>query len=781
MAEYIKQSDLVEQHNQDTTEYSVYVARKRVIPDIRDGLKSVHRRIIYAMYHDLHKTPDATRTKTNRIIGEVMGLYHPHGDAAIKDSMKAMSNWFECKIPYLDPFGNWGDPTGTSAAAGRYTESRLSAYSYDFIIGDLKDTKNAVDWEPNYSEEIYEPVYLPASVPNLLINGVYGIGSGIMTSIPNHNVNEVIDATINLIHNPDAEVVLIPDTCMPTQIINTDWKSICNTGRGQYKVRAIVNIIEYQKRPALQVVSVPDLVFFKSIQENIEKLHESKKLPQIDKILDISEEGKMEIIILLNKDSDPNYVRDFLYASTLLEKSNGVNFEVLVGDVPRLLSYKEYLLYFIEYRKMTKFRLYCNRLKDAKTKFHRMELFIKVLESGKIDSIITKIRKQKGREDRELMEFLIKLLNITDAQARFLINVKISDLTLGNLQKFKQQRDAYYAEMDKCFNVLNDQNKVIEEIISELEECKRRYGKPRMAKLISQEEAKNIPQGQFQIVITNENNIRKYEVGANITGLGKESPISVFTADNNDSVLIFSSMGKVFKLPIAVIPFSLMDIRKLSKNLTSDIVSIILESSLKAFAENKHNFVYTLSNNGYIKRMSCGDFISTPPSGIVFAKLEQGDSIVDVAFCNMKLDIIVYSANKALRMKGGEPPLLMRSTKGNYSMKTKYEMIGMDCVYPNTTGMVAVTKNGYVNYIHITALPTAKRATAGNTVIKLNKTDSIAYISVCNENDILRVFYPGGVSDVKISDLVLGTSVSTGKKLFKEVTKAEVIKNENAE
>ena len=774
MKEKIVPVNLVEQHNRDTIEYSTYVALKRTIPDLRDGLKTVHRRILHTMFHDLHKTPSSNYTKTARVVGAAMGLYHPHGDTAIAESMKPMTNDFECKVPYLDGTGTWGDPLGLPMAAQRYTETKLSEYAYDCILGELKETKNASDWELNYSGECKEPIYFPSIVPNLLINGAYGIASGLAVDIPRHNFAEVIDATIKLIKNPNTEIVLVPDNCMPTDIIDTDWKTICRTGRGKYRVRSKVDIVEYEKKPALRITSVPDMVFFDSIKADIDDMVMKNKLPQVDNIVDLSEDSNMLVYIVLKKGTDPNYVRDLLFSTTMLEKGRGVNFEVLVGDgigvpTPKLISYKEYLLDFIEFRKITKFRIYCNRVRDARTANHKMELYIKALESGEIDNIINMIRTRKTTNEEDYIEYLIKKLKVTDVQAKFLLSVDLKKLSPGYLNFYKQKRDEYLKDYNYCFDMLNNPKHIEEEIIQELLDRKAKYKAPRMSRFISKEEASNIPQGMFQVVITNNNNIRKYEVGANITGLGGDIPVSVFTANNIDSVLIFTTLGKVYKLPISVIPFNFIDIRKLIKNLTSDIVSIIMESALKEFAKSKNNFVYTISRNGYLKRMACDEFLNTPPSGIIFAKLEEGDGVIDVIFMNVALDLVVYSRNKALRIPGSSAPQLMRSTKGNYAMNSKYPMNGINCIYPDTTGIVAVTKNGFINRVSVDSLPQAKRAQSGQSIIGLHKDDEVLFMSCCKEGQTLNLYSGIACTSIPISDIEMTSGISKGKRLVKRI------------
>jgi DNA gyrase, A subunit len=782
MAETIRDTNVVEQHNEDMLLYSIYVARKRVIPDFRDGLKCVHRRILYAAYKDLRAVSHGSKVKTARLTGMVIGLYHPHGDQAVADAVKPMTNPFECKVPYINGQGGWGDPLGNPQSAQRYTELWISEYGLDCIISDLKESPNAVDWENNYSDNAIEPVYLPASVPNILINGAYGIATGLTVDVPRHNFNEVIDITIELMKNPKTKVVLIPDNCMPTDIIEvTKFDEICRTGKGKYKVRAKIDIVEYNKNPALHITSVPDLVFFDKVQEDIEKLVATKKLPQVVDIINESSgeswDYNMSIYIILRKGSDPNYVRSLLYSTTPLTKTRSVNFEVLQGDRPVLISYKDYLLSFIDFRRMTKFRMYCNRLRDSRTKFHKMELYIKALESGEIDNIYKMVRKLKGTDDKEYIEYLIKALKVTDVQAKYLLDIDFRKISKGYLDKYKADRDAAYKDSERYMKMVDDPKAIDKEIIEELLAAKKKYGRPRMSRVISADEAVDIPAGTFKIVITRDNRIKKMEPEANITGLSGGTPRCVIMADNRDNMLIFGALGKVFKLPVSIIPFDFLDIRLVLKNLTSDISSIIMESALKKFAENKNNFIYTLSKNGYIKRMDCVDFINIPVSGIIYSKLDDGDIIVDVLFMPVSMDFLVYSGGKALRLNGQEAPYQRRASKGNYSMNTRYPMNGIECIYPGATTLVAVTANGFMNSIPLSVFKTGKRMQAGSSVIKLGKGDEIVLITVCKDTDIINTYFNSNSNQVLVSDIPIGSSISKGTKMGGKVGRAEIVRS----
>lgn len=783
----IKDVEMVKQHNDDMLIYSIYVARKRVIPDYRDGLKAVHRRIIYDMYNDLHATN--SRVKTSRVAGDVIGKYHPHGDVAVSDAMKPMANDFESKVPYIEGQGSWGDPLGNPAAHPRYTECRLSQYTTDCIVASLKDTPNAVDWENNYSDTLLEPLYLPATVPNLLINGAYGIASGLSVDIPRHNFGEVIDVTIALMKNPKSKVVLIPDNCLPTQIYSpTGFDKICSTGRGKYKVRANIEVTEYKGRashhngkPALKITSVPDLVFFNKVREDIEALIVAKKLPQVvDMISESGEDERGYHIcewIILKKGADANYVKSVLYSATHLENGRGVNFEILKDSAPVLVSYKQYLLDFIEFRRINKFRIYCNNLKAEKTKFHRMELYIKALETGEIDNIYKKIRTFKGTDDPQYIEYLIKKLHVTDVQAKYLLDIDFRKISIGYLNKYKQIRDESMAQANYYLKMMGDAKAIDNEIIKEMLDAKAKYNKPRMSKLITPNQASIIPAGSFKVIITSGNFIKKIEPNAPINGLNGDSVRCAILADNRDNILIFGSLGKVFKIPVSMISFELTDIRFICKTLTSDIIDVVMESKLLEFGKNSHHFVYTLTKDGYIKRMDCTDFERIAVSGLVYTRLDDGDIVTSIMFGDDRMNFLVCSGNKVLRLDGKDAPYLRRSSKGNYSMKTMLPMRDMISIPSNATSIIVITKNGHVNRIALEAIKTAKRMQVGLNITKLNKTDSISYIFVCSSNDKINFHYSQSEGElIKVSDIPVMSTASTGTTMGKlGVTSSKVV------
>ena len=412
MPETIIQKDSLDLYREDMFRYGIETNRRRSVAEARDGLKLVQRRILDVMYMD---EPCATKyVKTAAVVGTAMKKSHPHGDSSIKDAIKPMVNAWEIGMPLIDTMSNFGSVQGKGAAAPRYTEIKLSDFCLDCVIGDLRKSKDVVDWVDTFDYRAKEPEYLPVGVPLLLINGTYGLGVGLRAEIPKHNIGEVIDATINLIKDPNAQVVLVPDHCMPCEIVEANWKKICNTGHGNYKVRGIIDI-ETNKNGDAQLVirSVPDRVYFDrgaaekgGVKYKILDMVKEGKLPQITSIVDHSEDSIMKIIISLKKGSDPNYVRDMIYKNTQMEGTYTVNFEVLNGIEPLRMSYKSYIQFFIDQRMVVKFRMYANRMQEANTRYHKIKSYVEVLESDMLDQILAVIKKQKEINDDNLVETL---------------------------------------------------------------------------------------------------------------------------------------------------------------------------------------------------------------------------------------------------------------------------------------------------------------------------------------------------------------------------------------
>ena len=780
MAEIIHEKEVLKQFQEDTVIYSIEVNRKRIVPDVRDGLKRVQRRILDSMYNQL--PCETSPVKTAEVVGNVIGRSHPHGDSSVADAIKTLSNWFDCKIPLIKSDTNMGSMQGDPAAHMRYTEVMLSDFSKECILADLKESKDIVDWTITYNNRSKEPEYLPVKVPLLLINGCTGIGIGMKTGIPKHNIGEVIDATLNLIKNPKAQVVLVPDQCMECDIVDTNWKSISNKGKGTFIVRARIDIETIKDYPYLIIKSTPDGVYFDKgnsskggVKYKILDMVKEGKLPQVLDIEEHSHDDQMRIGIKLRKGSDPNYVRDILYKSTQLQDTFQVNFEVLDGYTPIPLSYKAYLQLFIEQRKMTKFRLYCSLLQKYKTKYHEKEMFVKVMESGYMDEIISMIEKQTTTDDSKLIEFIVKKVKITDLQAKFIINSNLKRLSKAYLKSYKEDLKAYKEKVDLYEAKITNEDLLIQDIVDELKLYKEKYNQPRKCRIISKDSITHIPEGTFNIVVTENNYIKKLPITESITTYKGDNPKHVLeNLQNTESIILFSKQGKVYKMPIHKIPISEknstgQDIRILLKGLTSDIIAVLYEPHLKMAANDVvKTYIVVVTNNNCIKKLDIGDFLTVPPSGIIYTKLNDGDYVKEVAAIPDNLDIVLYSDRRALRCPMEKIPNYRRSTLGVSAMALKSgEVIdGMSIIYPNTTDIVVVTQSGRANKFNISGMPVSDRYKAGNSVIRLGKTDKIISIFSVNDSNVITIYTKLGKVDLLVKDIAPASSVSSGVKVL---------------
>ena len=793
--EKIIETSASKQFQNDYTRYGVYVMYARVIPDYRDGLKPVHRRILWAAYNDV-KAITAT-TKSATLVGAVMGNYAPTGDSGIYGSFRPMLNWFECKQPLLEGQGFFGNFQGDEESAYRYTECKLSKFAYDYVIGDLRETKECVDWTPNYKNSDLEPQFLPCAVPLLLINGAFGIGVGKKPEIPTHNLAEVIDATLALIEDPNQEITLIPDHCMPCEIVNTDWDAISRMGYGYYTVRGICNIEEYSKnhyknRTALVIKSVPNLTFLNTITDKIEEMIENKKIIQIENMFDESSKSDMRFVIILKQGSDAEYVRNMIYQNTLLEQNCRINFEALNGLNPVRFNYKSYLLSFIDQRKLTKFRVYTNKLQTVQTKLHEREAYIKALESGKIDEIIKKIRARKTNgDDASLIEYLVKNIGVTTLQAQYIINIPLKKLSIYNLKGFKEDAAKLEILRKQYLDIILDEKKLLQIIIDELKEIKAKYGVPRVCKIIKSINTNEVPKGAMSIVITEKNFIKKVPFGTSIGNPRNDTIKMIVNADNADNILIFDNMGKVFKLAVHKIQFadkasSGVDIRFLIKGLTANIATIIPEKffldstdQMKNNSPVKH-YILTISKAGFIKRMDLEDFAVIPSSGLIYAKVEQGDFIQSVRAPFQGMNVLVFSERKAMNIPLESIPVMKRNARGNRTFRSSL-IDGITLLPPkeslqyNNVSLVVITENGRFNKLPISGIPNLDTIKKEFNVIKIGKNDRIIDIHVVDESSIIIVKTIANQYTIQVNTLIPSSSISTGDRLV-STSKDKIVK-----
>lgn len=785
MSETIKEQASDIMYRDDMVKYSVIVNRRRSIPEIKDGLKVVDRRVIYDMY-SLGATSHTL--KCARITGDTMGKFHPHSSSY--GSLIVMGNWFSCKVPLIQIQGNSGTVMGDGPAAERYTEAKLSDFCMDCVVSDLRESKLAVDWKDNYTREIQEPEYLPVKVPLLLINGCFGIGVGMSSKIPPHNLVEVLEATRALLYDINYDPILVPDHCQALHLIDTDWAEICHTGCGQYTMRGIVKCTEENGYPVVHIYSLPDNVTEDKVVEKLLDLYDKKQLPMVKDIAPASKK-EIDIRIVLKKGSDPNYVKQIIYAKTPVQSTFAVNFQAVDDINPRRFSYKEYLLSFIENRITTKARLYCNKMKDASTRHHKLETYIKVIKSGEIDNIIDMVKKQNTIDNNVLTEYLIKKCHITDIQAGFILETPVQRLSKGYLKKYEAEFADLTKKIELYKKIITDESLkyIKDEINNELLEIEKKYGEKRKCDVIKASDDDNIPRGTFKLIITSRNYIRKLPDTEKINTVRGDNPKFVMRVENTESVLLFDSMGKVFKLPICKVPLTEKsgagtDIRILVRGLTANIVNMYYEPMIQSISKAKRNHTILVATKlNTIKRLNIEDFLNVNTSGLMYTKLKPDDEVVGAIIAPAGLDVIIYSKQKALRCKLKDISLFKRNATGSKAMNTEYPIEGICMIYPDADSLITITESGRINKFPLNLLSTHNRGSSGNNVIKLKETDNIYSLFGANENDIIRLTTANlGTFDVPVNSIKQRSSVAPGEKLsgFKSdsIVHCDVIKGE---
>ena len=794
MGETIITGNVLDEYVKDMQIYAIAVNRKQSVPDVRDSLKVGARRIMTSAYLNTKIYYNGPYSKCAGLVGDVLAKYHPHGDSSVYGVIVSLCNWFDYKMPLLDGHGNFGNMIGTGAAAYRYTECKLSEFGQECVIGDLAKSKDIVDWVPNFNDTLLEPEYLPVKVPLLLINGTMGIGIGMKTEIPTHNFGEVIDATVALIDDPNAKVILIPDHYMGCDIVDANWKAISNTGQGNYRVRAHIDIEMVKDIPYLHIRGVPnDVTLFKvkSNKENegviakIEEMMKDGRLPQIDDIYSDTKGENLDYVIKLTKGSDPYYVKDYLYKNTLLENSYRVNFEVLEGIDIKRFSYKSYLEYFIDFSILLKFRSYAAQYQKAKTELIRNRLYIMILESGEIENIQKEIRSMKDvspEAKNKYKEKLIKRFKVTDIEAQYIMDMDQTKAAIGYLPIYKKKALELEQVCADCFEKMNNDDLLKAELREELLYFKKKYNTPRTCNVVKAV-GDTIPQGEFRIVVTENNFIKKLAINDPINSYRGDAVKFTLKVDNTENILLFDKYGRVFRLPVHKIALCAansagFDLRLLIKNCTSDIISIMYEPTVKELAKlvNTKYFLVVVTAGNCIKKLDLDDFLNVPPSGILYTKLNEGDYVQDITIIPNNLDVIIYSDKKALRFNMNEIPHYRRTAVGVIAMKTNEAIDGISVIYNGAEYVVVVTKSGKFNKFNISGMKCSNRTKAGNSVIKLGKTDSIVNIYGVSDSDTIRCVTESGPVDIAVSDIPVQSSVSVGKKMCDNIIKTHVIK-----
>lgn len=746
-------------------EYSMSVIVSRALPDVRDGLKPVHRRILYAM-NESGITPRRPHAKSARTVGDVIGKYHPHGDIAVYDTMVRLAQWFSMRVPLVDGHGNFGSIDGDSAAAMRYTEARLDKPAME-LLRDLD--KETVDFQPNYDDSLEEPVVLPARFPNLLVNGSSGIAVGMATNIPPHNLGETIDATCMMLDNPDVTteelMTVLPGPDFPTGAIimgREGIKEAYETGRGSLTIRSKCRIEEGKNGKSSIVISeIPYQVNRTNLLKKIADLVRDKKLPEVSAVHDAADRSGIDIIIDLKQNAIPQVVLNKLYKHTQLQVGFGCNMLALVNGVPRTLSLKEMLHYYILHQEEVIERRTRYDLAKAEARAHILEGFVIALDD--IDKVINIIRSSET--DVEAKERLMEAFKLSEKQSEAILEMRLRRLTGLEREKIENELAELRESIAYYKQLLNDTNMVHGVIKDELLEIKSRYSTPRKTKItcaVKELDVEDlIAEEEVAVTVTKAGYIKRLPVstyrqqkrgGKGMQGVNlKESDFveHLFIASTHDYILFFSNKGKVYRLKVYEIPEASRHARgnaivNLLPFEKDEKVSAVIAT--KDFPEDEYLMFATAG--GMVKKTAMKLYDRTRRDGLIAISLKDGDELISVQrVATGEKVMMVSSAGKAIQWDEEEVRAMGRDTQGVRGMNVQADakVLGMEIVRPGSE-LFVITERGYGKRTSVEDYPIHHRGGQGVFTITMTaKKGLLAAMKIVEENDELMIITEEGV------------------------------------
>ncbi|MDR3298030.1 MAG: DNA gyrase subunit A [Candidatus Nomurabacteria bacterium] len=758
--------------------YSMSVIIDRALPDVRDGLKPVHRRILYAMEKNGWKAPHAT-VKSARIVGDVMGKYHPHGDSSIYDAMVNLAQPWKMRYKLIEGQGNFGSMDGDEAAASRYTEARMDKVGAE-LLSDIE--KETVDFRDNFDGSEKEPVVLPAAVPNILLNGQMGIAVGMATNIPPHNLSEVIDATVAQIDNPDITLeelmkhVKGPDFPTGAEVYGGDpMKQAYATGRGSVTIRAITNIEERKNgRFSIVISEVPYGMSKEGFVEKVRELVLAKKLDHITDARDESARGKIRVVVELKKDAFPKKILNQLYKLTGLQTSFHYNVLALVGGIqPKIMGLKEILSEFIKHRqKVIRCRTEYD-LRKAKERAHILEGLKIALDH--IDEVIKTIRESYDDADKRLME----RFGLSEIQAAAILAMQLRRLQGLERDKIESELKELQELIKKLEAILADENEIFRVIKEELLIMKQKYGDERRSKIINHELGKFadedlIPDEESVVLMTAENYVKRVSQSdfrrQNRGGKGKRGMTTkeedvintIITTNSHDYLLFFTNQGRIFRIKAYEIPQASL----VAKGTAAvNLLNLHPEEKVTAIIKQADNsegegYLFMATTKGTIKKTSLKDYVNIRTNGLITIKLDSKDELRWVKGTAGDNDIIIStSAGQAVRFNEKDVRPMGRAARGVRGMRLRPNdtIVGMDVVSdPKHQKLIAISANGYGKATAVNNFPTHKRGGVGIKVAAVtSKTGPIVEVKTLepDANELIMMSTKGQAIRVAVKEI----------------------------
>ncbi len=759
--------------------YSMSVIIDRALPDVRDGLKPVHRRILYSMNVNNNRST-AKFVKSALIVGDVMGKYHPHGDSAIYNSMVRLAQPWSLRYPLIQGQGNFGSMDGDEAAAMRYTEARMAKVADEMLVDIEKET---IDFRDNYDGSRQEPVVLPAKVPNLLLNGQIGIAVGMATNIPSHNLSELVDATVELIDNKEATIddllkhVKGPDFPTGATIYGgAPMKQAYQTGRGSVMMRAVADIVETKKgRHQIVVTEIPYGVNKASLVEKIAELVKDKKLNGISDLRDESARGAVRVVVELKKDAYPKKLLNQLYKLTPLQSSFNFNMLALVDGVqPRVLGLHEMLDEFVKHRQQVVRRRTEYELRKARERAHILEGYKIALDH--IDEVIKTIRASKTQEEAE--KSLIAKFKLSEIQAKAILAMQLRRLTGLEREAIENELNELLKAIKRFEEILADENEILSIIKTELLEMKERYGDERRSKIINHELGKFsdeelIPEEETVVLLTTENYIKRTLVSEyrrqNRGGKGKRGMTTkeedviaqLVPANTHDWLLFFTNKGRVFRLKAYEVPAASLAakgvaaVNLLQLQPEEKITSII--NHAKDASDDGYLFMAT--TKGTVKKTPIKDYANIRTNGLITINLDTGDELRWIKQTTGKNDVIIStSAGQAVRFNEEECRPMGRAARGvrGVRLRPNDSVVGMDIVCAEEQTLLVISQNGYGKITKAVNFPSHKRGGVGiKAAVVTAKTGPIITVQTLEDaaTEALLISQNGQTIRVALKDI----------------------------